>query len=321
LSKTCLLITERFEPTADLLIAGLRRRGVPFLRWNLDHFPLGSSLTYRISNGRFGAEILTDGRKLDLNNIASVWCRGFWPTGFPSDLGRAERKFAEEESQRALDGIITVTSALWINHPHNHLRANSKPAQLFAARHAGFEIPPTLITNDPDEARGFVARADSEAVYKALSQSLDLEPGKALFTGVVTERELLNLNLIRVSPGIFQARVPKYYELRVTVVGSRIFAGKINSQSSDETKVDWRHKPFAIEREPVRLTEDMEAKVHALMQFFGLVYGAFDFIVTPEGRYVFLEVNPAGQYMWVESKTGLPITAALVDELSYPCLA
>jgi hypothetical protein len=183
LAKTCLLITERFEPTADVLVAELRRRSVPFLRWNLDQYPLGSSLSYRLSNGEFDAEISTDGRKLKLDSVASVWCRGFWPTGFPSDLGRAERKFAEQESQRALDGVITVASALWINHPHNHVRANSKPAQLYAARQVGLEIPPTVISNDPGEVGSFVSQTRGETVYKALSQSLELDPGKALFTG------------------------------------------------------------------------------------------------------------------------------------------
>jgi glutathione synthase/RimK-type ligase-like ATP-grasp enzyme len=319
LTKSCLLITERFEPTADLLVAELRRRGVPFLRWNLDQFPLGSSLTYHFSSEGFGAEILSDGRKLHLDSVASVWCRGFRPCGVPGDFRAADRKFSEEESQRALDGLFTVADPLWINHPYNHRRANSKPAQLYIARYVGFEIPPTVISNNAEEVRRFVAQAKGKTVYKALSQSLDLDPGKALFTGLLTEKELLKLDLIRVSPGIFQAFVPKSYELRITVVGSRIFAGKINSQASDETKIDWRHKPFDIEPEPVELSSDMERKIHSYMQFFGLLYGAFDFIVTPEGRYVFLEVNPAGQYMWVESKTGLPITAALADALSKPC--
>jgi glutathione synthase/RimK-type ligase-like ATP-grasp enzyme len=303
-----------------VLVAELRRRSVPFLRWNLDQFPVGSSLSYHFFNGRFDAEISTDGRKLNVDSVGSVWCRGFWPTGFPSDLGRAERKFAEEETQRALDGIITVTSALWINHPHNHVRANSKPAQLYAARQVGLEIPPTIVTNDPDEVGRFVSQSSGETVYKALSQSLELDPGKALFTGLVTERELLKVNLIRISPGIFQTRVPKSYELRVTVVGSRMFVGKIDSQSSDQTKIDWRHKPFDIDATPIQLNPNIKAKIYALMKFFGLVYGALDFIVTPEGEHIFLEVNPAGQYMWVESKTDLPITAALVDELSGPCL-
>jgi glutathione synthase/RimK-type ligase-like ATP-grasp enzyme len=108
-------------------------------------------------------------------------------------------------------------------------------------------------------------------------------------------------------------------EIRATVVGSRIFSGKINSQVNPETKIDWRHKPFDIEEEPIELPPELEAKIHALMRAFGLIYGALDLIVTPEGRHVFLEVNPAGQYLWVEAKTKLPITAALADVLAGAC--
>jgi glutathione synthase/RimK-type ligase-like ATP-grasp enzyme len=122
-----------------------------------------------------------------------------------------------------------------------------------------------------------------------------------------------------VTPGICQQFVPKSYEVRATVVGSRIFSGKINSQASPETKIDWRHKPFDIEEEPIDLPPDVETKIHALMRAFGLIYGAFDFIITPEGRHVFLEVNPAGQYLWVEAKTKLPITAAIADVLGAAC--
>ena len=108
MTKTCLLITERFEPTADLLVAELRHRGVPFLRWNLDQFPAGSNLSYHACNGRFDAEISSDGRKLHLDAVASIWCRGFRPSGLGSHLGSAEAKFVQEESQRALDGLFTM---------------------------------------------------------------------------------------------------------------------------------------------------------------------------------------------------------------------
>lgn len=318
-SKICLLITEQFEPTADCLLAELRRRGVPCLRWNLDQFPSGSSLTYRACDGHFGAKISTDGRELDLGSVGSIWCRSLRPSGFPGGMNEEDRRFAQEEAQRALDALMTTMKVLWINHPHCHARANSKPAQLCVAHQVGLDIPPTVLTNDPGEAREFVVRSAGDTVYKAHSQSLNLESGKALYTGLLTEKELDKLDLIRVSPGIFQQFVAKAYEVRATVVGPRIFCGKINSQASVETKIDWRHKPFDIEQEPIKLPPDVEARIHALMQVFGLSYGAFDFIVTPEGRHVFLEVNPAGQYLWVEAKTKLPITAALVDMLGNAC--
>ena len=288
------------------------------MRWNLDQFPFGSTLTYRASSDSFHTEIVTDGRKVDLDHVGSIWCRGVQALGFPPEVGGADRRFAEAEAERTLTALYTIANVVWINHPHCHIRANSKPAQLAIACKLGLDIPPTVITNDPDEVREFVTQSNRETVYKALTQSLDTEPGKSLFTSIVTKQALAKLDLIRLTPGVFQQLIPKAYELRVTVVGPRIFSAKIDSQTRSETKVDWRHLPFEVD-EVLDLPPEIEAKIHALMQEFGLVYGAFDFIVTPEGRHVFLEVNPAGHYMWIESKLGLPITAALADALSNPC--
>lgn len=317
-TKTCLLITEQFEPTADVLLAELRRRGVPCVRWNLDRYPLGSTLTCRAANEAFSGEIVTDGRRVDLDDVVSIWCRGFRPRGLPDHIGKAERHFAETEAQRALDALLTIEGVLWVNHPHRHAAANAKAAQLRAARRLGLEIPPTLVTNDADAARAFLAKADGPVVYKAMSQSLDTEPGRALFTGLVTEREIAKLDAIELTPGIFQQFVPKAYELRVTVVGERLFGVRLDSQAHAASRIDWRHIPLDLDHQAIALPPAIAAKIRAFMQVFGLTYGAFDFIVTPEGRHVFLEVNPAGQYMWVEAKTGLEITAALADVLSAP---
>ena len=87
-------------------------------------------------------------------------------------------------------------------------------------------------------------------------------------------------------------------------------------QENRETEIDWRRRPFDVEKTPIELPSDLDAKLIALLRAFGLHYGAFDLIVTPDGRHVFLEVNPAGQYLWVEAQTKLPITAAIADELS-----
>ncbi|MDO8874886.1 MAG: hypothetical protein Q8M24_01950 [Pseudolabrys sp.] len=316
--KTCLLITEQFEPTADLLVAEFRRRAAPCVRWNLDRFPVGSTMTYRTTDEGVRASIVTDGRTVDLDDVGSIWCRGVKADGFPPEIGAADKRFAEAESERMLTGLYTFAEVVWINHPHRHMRANSKPAQIAIASKVGLDVPATVITNDPDEVRRFIGGSNDKTVYKTLSQSLNTEIGTSLFTSIMTESAVANLDLIGITPGIFQRLVPKAYELRVTVVGSRVFSARIDSQSRPETNVDWRRLPFAVDAVH-DLSPDIEASIQALMKEFGLIYGAFDFIVTPDGRHVFLEVNPAGHYMWIESKLGLPITAALADVLSQSC--
>jgi hypothetical protein len=319
--KTILLITARFDPAADLLIAELRRRDVPCVRWNTDQFPQGSVLTYRLSNGAFGAEIVADGRTIDLTKVGSIWWQWDQPSGFPVDLGNQERRFAETEAQLALSALMAIGSFAWVNHPLRERLAKAKPAQLFVARQVGLDIPQTVITNDPDEVRSWVAKSQRQVVYKGLSQARNIEPDKVLFTGLITGDKLANVDLIRVTPGIFQERVDKAYEVRVTVVGSRIFSVKIDSQARAETTLDWRHSPHALHYDTINLPAEIEAKIIAVMKTLGLIYGVFDFIVTPEGRYIFLEVNPSGVYMWLECATGLGITAALADTLVDPCLA
>lgn len=317
--KTVLIITASFDPQADLLIAELRRRSIPCVRWNTYEFPLSSALTYRASNGEFSAEIISDGRTVDLASIGSIWWQWDQPAGFPAELNPAERRFAEREAELAVNALPSIGNFVWINHPTRERLANSKPAQLFAARMVGLEIPQTVITNNPDEVRRFVATSRRQIVYKASSPPRNIAPDKALFTGLITDETLTNLDLIRITPGIFQERIDKSYELRITVVRSRIFAVKINSQALAEARLDWRHAQHDVAYEPVTLPSEIATKIIAFMETLGLVYGAFDFIVTPDGRYVFLEVNPGGAYMWIEAATGLAITPAIADALIEPC--
>lgn len=313
--KTVLLITARFDPAADLVMNDLRRREAPCFRWNTYEYPLDSVLSYRVSDDRFGGEIQSDGRSLNIAEIGSVWWQWDQPAGFPDDIEPGARRFAETEAQQALAALTTVIDAAWINHPINERRAKAKPAQLFKARELGFDIPRTLITSDPDEVRAFVAGTPCEVIYKGLSQPREMEAGKVLFTGVLTPERLAKIDAIRITPGIFQERVEKAYELRVTVVGSRIFTVRIDSQAHSEAALDWRRSLHDVAYDVVELPAAVEDKIVKFMQAFGLIYGAFDFIVTPDGRYVFLEINPSGQFMWLEYATGLQITAALVDLL------
>ena len=244
---------------------------------------------------------------------------GLTPSGFAEDLTPADRAFAELGARRALGALTTVSDALWVNAPDRLVRANSKPAQLDIARRLGLIIPETLVTNDPDAARAFIEAADGPVIYKSLSQNLDVDLGKALFTGQVTGAEIENLDLIRHTPGIFQAAVAKAFEVRATVGRPAHLRRADRLPGPGRNQAGLASAPLRRRRtNPSACPTMSRTAFRAFMDAFGLIYGAFDFIVRPDGTWVFLEVNPAGQYMWVEAKTGLPITDALVDVLSAP---
>jgi glutathione synthase/RimK-type ligase-like ATP-grasp enzyme len=272
-------------------------------------------LTYRATATGFEGAIETDGRVVPFDDIGSVWYRTYRASGFPAGLNSDQREFAEQEAETALEALPLVTNWQWINDPRHHRQATRKPAQLFAARRLGFAIPQTVISNDPGKIRTFCDRGGSEIIYKALSQSTNLEPGKTIFTGAVTSQALSFLDLIRHTLGIFQELIPKAYEVRLTVIVDRILAVKILSQEKEQTRIDWRVAPYELKYEPTDLPQDIRYLVAAFMAEFNLVYSCLDFIITPEGQYVFLESNPGGQYPWIEYLTGLPITETIVDAL------
>src|SRR5262249_3569975 len=136
------------------------------------------------------------------------------------------------------------------------------------------------------------------------------------YTEVVSRRDVGYAEAIRYCPLIFQAYVPKRVELRITVVGQQVFAAEIHSQQTNHTRHDWRHYDF--HRTPYfahPLPAEVQQCCLRLVERLGLCYGAIDMVLTPKGRYVFLEINPNGQYLWVEQETGLPISDALCDLL------
>jgi glutathione synthase/RimK-type ligase-like ATP-grasp enzyme len=118
-------------------------------------------------------------------------------------------------------------------------------------------------------------------------------------------------------PAIYQRRIAKQHELRVTVVGDEIFACRIDSQAREESRVDWRAAGYtSLDHRACELDEAVADRCRALLRTLGLEIAGLDFIVTPEGETVFLEINAAGQWAWVEQETGLPIAAAIARRLA-----
>ncbi len=101
------------------------------------------------------------------------------------------------------------------------------------------------------------------------------------------------------------------------IVESDVFAVRIESQSRPDTAVDWRRNQFDV---PYSVCDDLPRLLLGRLAKFhrraGLCYGAYDFIVTPGGDFVFLEVNPAGQWLWLESATRVPVAAAMAKLLT-----
>jgi hypothetical protein len=175
------------------------------------------------------------------------------------------------------------------------------------------------MTNDPNDFLEFYQQYHGNLVSKLSGPAFHASLFAHTFgryTNVVTKRDVGYASSVRYCPIIFQAYVPKLFELRITVVGQKVFAAEIHSQHTNRTRHDWRrYDHYHMSYAQHCLPDDVAQRVLDLVQQLNLGYGAIDMVFTPDGRYVFIEINPNGQYLWIEQATGLPITDAIVDLL------
>ncbi|HEX8407694.1 MAG TPA: alpha-L-glutamate ligase, partial [Thermoanaerobaculia bacterium] len=214
----------------------------------------------------------------------------------------------------AVSGLYQLVDVPWMNPPAVDEVASRKALQLRVARELGLRTPRTLITSDPDEARRFI---DSQGIGRTIFKTFSCTHQVWRETRLVRDQELEMLDQVRISPIIFQEYIAATADLRVTVVGDRIFPASIDSRGTDY-EVDFRMSLGQARTEPCELPSEIEERLFALMNRLGLVYGAIDLRRTKDGDYVFLEVNTGGEFLFIEDRTGQPITEAVADWLSNP---
>lgn len=220
-----------------------------------------------------------------------------------------------------MGGVLRTLPCHWVNHPDDLVRAAYKPYQLSLALRCGLRIPRTLVTNDAREARAFFEECSGRVVYKSLGAgvlSTDPREALALYTSQVRSEDLAEEAEVRATACLFQEEVAKQFELRVTVVGDSLFTAALHSQECEAARVDWRRGVDDLRHTTHELPSAVAAQCLALVRRLRLRFAAIDMILTPDGGYVFLEVNPNGQWAWLEHVTDLDIHGALVKELTRP---
>ncbi|QRK08816.1 MvdD family ATP-grasp ribosomal peptide maturase [Archangium violaceum] len=315
-----LIVTHSQDNVSPHWVArALALRGERVYRFDTDLFPTGLQLSL---DERGGGRLSGPEGVLALSEISAVWYRRNATGGrIPRELAPRLRNPSVEESRRLVFGMLAALGVFQLDALETLRRAEHKPLQLALARALGLEVPRTLMTNDPEEVRAFAASCPEGVVTKMMS-SFAVHDARGreqvVFTTPLDARELEELEGLELCPMTFQERLAKRLELRVTVVGERVMAAAIDSQALPGAREDWRREGLALVDAwmPYTLPEPVRARVLGLMDALGLNYGAFDFIVTPEGRHVFLEVNPAGEFMWLMRHPGLPIDEALADVLT-----
>ncbi|MFE9882849.1 ATP-grasp ribosomal peptide maturase [Streptomyces sp. NPDC005784] len=307
--RPVLVVTGLHDPTADVVINELHCRDVPVVRLDSGDFPLSLSLEAEITPHGLRGHLHTPSRTADLAQVRALYYRR--PTGFAfSHLSEQDARFALTQARYGLGGVLAaLPGCLYVNHPHRIGDAEFKPSGLAAAVESGFLVPPTLVTSDPDAARAFVKRHDP-VLYKPLWNPVYLIDGVSSVVEVADVQAKDIDDRVAGTAHLFQQRIRKTADVRVTVIGTRTFCVRIDSDL-----LDWRTDYSRLRYTPVEPPPQIEQSLHRYLARFGLVFGAFDFAVDTDGQWWFLECNPSGQWYWLEPETGLPMRAALADLL------
>lgn len=310
-----LAVTRIGDATADFVLSALYKRDVSVVRLDPGaDFPGSLLLSANFGDTGLSGQLSTPTRELDLQGVRSVYWRK--PTPYLPNIGAADVNewWTAEQTRFGLGGVLaTLPGAAYVNHPWRNRDAEVKLTQLAVAAECGFAVPPTVITNSLDSARSF-AEELGPVVYKPVAAPPywnEEHVPLAVWTGEVDPQELDER--VNAAAHLFQWRVDKIADLRITVVGRHVFTVRI-----DSGLLDWRTDYDQHRYTPVECPAGLAEALHSYMRRFGLVFAAFDFALDRQERAWFLEANTNGQWAFLDTATVENVTHALADELQTP---
>jgi len=316
-----LIVSNKTDLATDFLILRLHEKKIPFARINTEDYLTEWNVDFLLNESGTSFSIqLKDGQNISGETISGAYIRQ--PKLPFLNISKEELHFAKREVGETLKSLWRcIKDYLWLNAPHNILRASNKPEQLRIAQEMGFLIPNTCITADKNLIQKFFEENQKDVIVKAVKHGFIYDGcnAKVAATQLLDNDSLYSLDQYAHLPMIFQKRIHKHCDIRVTIVGEKVFATAIHSQSHKETEVDWRladHYKITLEHESITLPETISNLCKMMVSHFNLKYAAIDLVLSKEKNYYFLELNPNGQWAWIEQLTEHLIRDALIEELT-----
>jgi glutathione synthase/RimK-type ligase-like ATP-grasp enzyme len=322
-----LILTNNQDPHADKVVEILRHKKILALRLNSDTVCPSSHLSFDPKRDK-EIQICSAGYTYHLKEITAIWYRKphFWFTDYSkvSAENAMANDFKLQELLHFYDMLMHEANSAQIfavNNIEKLLKARNKPLQLHSANSIGFKIPNTLITSSPDQVESFLENHGGTGIIKVMDKGFVRYANKSkrflTYPILLSEYRKYRKKGVFDHPLFIQEEIKKAFELRVTVIGEKVFSCKIHSQDNPESRLDWRRShPDDLKYEAFSLPNDVKQMCRNLCKHLELAFGAIDLAVTTSGEFVFFEINPNGQYLFLEQKTGLPLSMAMAELLS-----
>lgn len=320
--KRVLIVADAADMHAAAVAYALRRKGHCCERLVTPDFPTLLSLSLDIDPTDHAGRVVMHGPGLPRFEQSApfdaVWLRRLRGAVLPEAMHAGDKEIASRQCECFLAGLMASLQRegpvpFWVNSLASEATAPQKPYQLRKAVRAGLEIPETLISNDPAEIRPFIRAHGGTVAHKLLEPAswFSHEGGRphiyAAYTVPVTEDQLPEDAVLRLCPGIFQPFLKKSFEVRVACLGDLLAAARIDSQADPRAATDWRAGQIHVEMQPYELPHEVAEGCRRLLRELDIVHASLDFVVGPEGEHIFLEANPQGQFLFLETRAGMPL--------------
>ena len=299
--RRILICSRRDDQHALIVAVALKKCGANAVVWDMQDYPAHQriSLNFSAAGDIMTVEGLEPGFA---TRCDAIWLRRIAWDGRACGVAGAPLDLPGLHSAIFMDRILDLfpRHARWVNFFPNAICAEYKPSQLRAATVAGFQVPETLVSNDPETIRRFSRSFGEFIVAKPLrAEYLKSRDGsmKSLRTEYFSESLITDDRALELGPYIFQQKIDAAFEVRVTVIGNHVFAARLDVQG-DGGVIDSHYKKCAIEE--FALPAAIEELCTRLGARLGLVFFCVDLLVTSDGKFYFLELNQAGQFLGLE---------------------
>lgn len=318
--KMILILTNKEDVTVDFVVKELQTRDAPYYRLNTEDIPENISVNFDLGSNTFMLIDKVKETSINLLEFDSVYYRRPLLNNleFIEGAKLKEINYLRSELASVLEGIYKILrNKYWVNDVYNIRQAENKIYQLQVAQEVGFKIPLSFISNQSEQVNKFMKLCDSNCIIKPIKSGnmKDSNQPMAIFTTKLNSKQFDSSERIESFPVFIQKNIEKKFDLRITVIGDEVFTAQIHSQSNEDSEVDWRRGQQILEHRNHELPEKIKTMCISITRKMNLNYSAIDMVLDKHGEYIFLEINPNGQWAWIEKRLGFPLSKKIVDLL------
>jgi glutathione synthase/RimK-type ligase-like ATP-grasp enzyme len=302
-----LIISHQHDTHAKAVAKEIIARGEKCFIFDISDFGCGGMLHFGNSVNDFISN--SKNEKIFIPEIKSIWNRRpKEPQINETVIGRENREFANREWRNAYEGLFKTVNIRMVNPVHTSSFAN-KPLQLSLAKKFGFNIPETVITNSKEDVINLYNKYNGQIIHKSLTSTSKTFIQTKLFK----ETDFQFLDNLIICPAIFQELITGKYDYRVTVIGNKVFTARISTYQNPSL-IDSR-LDLNLKYESYNFSKSVNNKIIRLLRELNLEFASLDFKLSRDKKLYFLEINPQGQFIYIQLLTGLPLVKEMADFL------